>query len=97
MRKVHIQALAEVDLVNIWQYTFEKWDGAQADKYLDELDGRMRSLAYNPNKGTKRENVRSGYRVLLVGSHAIYYTSTETAVHIIRVLHGRMDPDSHFD
>ncbi len=55
MRKVYVQALAEVDLLNIWQYTFEEWGEAQADKYLDELDSRM------------------------------------------HVLHGSMDPDSHFD
>ena len=97
MRKIHVQGLAEIDLLNIWQYTFEEWGEAQADKYLDELDSRMRSLAYNPGKGAKREHVRNAYRVLFVGSHAIYYTATQTAIHIIRVLHGSMDPDSHFE
>jgi toxin ParE1/3/4 len=36
--KIHKQALAESDLVDVWLYTFEQWDERQADKHLDELD-----------------------------------------------------------
>jgi plasmid stabilization system protein ParE len=39
--------------------------------------------------------VRDEYRVLFVGSHAVYYTVTPTIIHVIRVLHGRMDPERH--
>jgi toxin ParE1/3/4 len=39
--------------------------------------------------------VSDGYRVLFVASHAVYYTVTPTTIHVIRVLHGQMDPDRH--
>lgn len=94
-RKVHKQALAESDLIEIWQYNFEEWDERQADKYLDELDRGIRSLAENPGLGAKRDYVREGYRVLFVASHAVYYTVSDSTITIVRVLHRRMDPDQH--
>jgi toxin ParE1/3/4 len=95
MRKIHVHALAESDLIGIWQYSSEEWGEAQADKYLDELDSGIRALAGNPELGIRRDYVRDGYRVLFVGSHAVYYTVTSTTIHVIRILHGRMDPERH--
>jgi plasmid stabilization system protein ParE len=45
--------------------------------------------------GAKRDYVREGYRVLSINKHAVYYTVTPSAIHIIRVLHGQMDPGRH--
>jgi toxin ParE1/3/4 len=95
MRKIHINELAESDLIGIWQYGFEQWGEVQADKYLDELDSVIQSLPRNPELGIKRDYVHDGYRVLFVASHAVYYTVTPRTIHIIRVLHGRMDPERH--
>jgi toxin ParE1/3/4 len=97
MRKVHVHALAESDLIGIWQYTFEEWGEAQADKYLDELDSGIKRLADNPDLGVMRGQVRDGYRALFVGSHSVYFTVTPTTVYVIRVLHGRMDPERHLE
>jgi toxin ParE1/3/4 len=97
MRKIHVHALAESDLVDIWRYSFEEWGEVQADKYLDQLDSGIRKLADNPELGMRRDYVRDGYRVLFIGSHAAYYTVTPDTVHIIRILHGRMDPDRHLE
>ena len=96
-RSIHVNESAESDLIGIWRYTCEQWGELQADKYLDELDSGIRKLADNPESGMRRDFVREGYRVLFVGSHAVYYTVTPDTVHIIRVLHGRMDPDRHLE
>lgn len=95
MRRIRKHALAESDLMDIWQYTFERWDAAQADEYLDDLDDGIQQLAENPEMGVKRDYVREGYRVLFVNSHAVYYTVTSSTIHVIRVLHGQMDPGRH--
>lgn len=50
-RRIRKSALAESDLVGIWEYTIEQWDVAQADKYLDELDHGVKQLAANPQMG----------------------------------------------
>lgn len=95
MRRIRKHALAESDLIGIWQYTFEQWDAAQADKYLDELNAGIQQLTDNPEMGMKRDYVREGYRVLFVNSHAVYYTVTSSVIHIVRVLYGQMDPGRH--
>jgi toxin ParE1/3/4 len=97
MRTIHIHGSAESDLVDIWRYSSEQWGELQADKYLDELDTGIRKLADNPEIGMKRDYVRAGYRVLFVRSHAVYYTVMPATVHIIRILHGSMDPDRHLE
>jgi toxin ParE1/3/4 len=94
-RKVHKHERAESDLIDIWLYTFEQWGPDQADRYLDELDKGIRSLARNPDIGATRDYVREGYRVLFLNSHAVYYTVTPSSIQIVRVLHGQMDPDRH--
>jgi toxin ParE1/3/4 len=93
--RIRKRALAESDLIGIWHYTFEQWGAAQADKYLDELNDGIQQLAENPEMGMKRDYVREGYRVLFVNSHAVYYTVTSSAIHIVRALHGQMDPGRH--
>jgi toxin ParE1/3/4 len=95
MRRIRKHALVESDLIAIWRYSFEQWNAVQADNYLDELDSGIRQLADNPEMGAERDYVREGYRVLFINSHAVYYTVTSSAIHIVRVLHGRMDPGKH--
>ena len=97
MRTIHVHGSAESDLIDIWRYSFGQRGELRADKYLDELDSGIRRLADNPEIGMKRDYVRDGYRVLFVSSHAVYYTLTPDTVHIIRVLHGSMDPDRHLE
>jgi toxin ParE1/3/4 len=94
-RKIHKHSRAEGDLIEIWEYTLGEWDAEQADKYLDELGNRIQLLSENPEMGAPRDYVRAGYRVLFVNSHAVYYTVTPSTIHIIRVLHGKMDPERH--
>lgn len=95
MRKIHKHALAQSDLIGIWEYGLAEWGAAQADKYLDELDRNIRLLAESPELGNKRDYVREGYRVLLINSHAVYYTVAPSIIHIVRVLNARMDPERH--
>jgi toxin ParE1/3/4 len=71
--------------------TESNWDDVQADKYLDELNAAIDSLARNPHLGVRRDNVREGYRALFVNRHAVYYRLSATSVDVVRVLHGQMD------
>lgn len=95
MRQICLHARAEIDLVDIWAYTYHEWNDLQADTYLDELHAAIRSLAENPQRGISRNPVRDGYRALFVNRHVIYYRLTPTIVAVVRVLHGQMDPDRH--
>ena len=66
-REIRKHALAESDLIRIWEYTFREWDAAQADKYLDELDDGIKPLAEDPelileNGQMRRERIARKYR-----------------------------------
>ena len=50
-RTILKSALAESDLIGIWEYSFEQWDAVQTDKYLDELNNGIQLLADNPELG----------------------------------------------
>jgi toxin ParE1/3/4 len=92
-RAIRKSGLAESDLVGIWEYSFEVWDAAQADRYLDELEEAIRLLIDNPELGVNRDFVRKEY--LFVNRHAIYYIVTSAEIYIVRVLHEQMDPARH--
>jgi toxin ParE1/3/4 len=97
MRKIRLHARAETDLIEIWLHSFEEWDEAQADRYVDRLNSAIRTLATNAHRGVKRDNILKGYRVLFVNRHAVYYIVTSTTVEVVRVLHAQMDPDRHLE
>lgn len=95
MPVVHLGVLAELDLADIWSYSAARWGEEQAEEYLDSIGLAVEQLATYPEAGTRRDSVREGYRVLFVGSHAVYYRLTVSTVWIVRVLHERMDPFKH--
>jgi toxin ParE1/3/4 len=94
-RAVRKSALAELDLISIWEYSLRQWDANQADRYLDELDKGISALADNPEVGVSRDAVRAGYHAVFINSHAVHYTTTPGAIFIVRILHEGMDPGRH--
>ena len=95
MLRVHKQALAEQDLLDIWLYTFEYWDEVQADQYLDQLDEAFLSIADHPLIGKACDGIRTGYRRYHAERHVIFYTINNDTVHIIRALGAAMDFSQH--
>jgi toxin ParE1/3/4 len=89
---------AEKDLIQIGVSGREQWGEAQMRLYLVELDRAFHMLAEMPSMGTPADEVKPGYRRLRQGSHLIFYRLTESRdVDIVRVLHERMDYESHLE
>ncbi len=86
---------AEIDLENIWLYSFEKWSEGQADRYYDELIDGIEKLVDNPMLGKSREKVRQGYRSIQINRHVVYYQLQGEIIDIVRVLHERMIPEKN--
>lgn len=93
MYEVRKSTEAEADLIDIWVYSLCEWDAERADKYVDDLEAAMRLLERNPNLGRSREDLGPGYRSLTIHRHIAFYTVDESVVRIIRVLHGRIEPN----
>ena len=94
-----ISKQAEIDLENIWLYTFEEWSLEQADYYLDLIIDEIEYISENPKTGKDYNDVRKGYFRSRVKSHFIFYRINikEEIVEIIRILHQQMDTESHIN
>ena len=53
-------------------------------------------LCRHPELGPARDHLAPGLRAHVYRDYVIYYTATETAVTIIRVLHGSRDAAAQF-
>lgn len=95
MYELAIQSRARRDLREIWRYTFEKWNETQADAYVFGLYNALLKLKRNPKLGRQRWELGANYRSLAINRHVVFYTVDESVVRVIRLLHGRMDPDEH--
>ncbi len=86
---------AQSDLVEIRQYTLEKWGEAQSKKYLAELRQTIRLLAKTPSLGKSRPEVGKNVSSFPHVSHVIYYVVHQQQLVIFGVLHKRMVPVKH--
>jgi toxin ParE1/3/4 len=91
-----LTARAKEDLKEVARYTQERWGREQRDLYLRMLDSCFRQLAAKPSRGSDCREIRAGYRKLSAGRHIIFYRqSAGDAIEIVRILHGRMDVETH--
>ncbi len=80
------------DLSKIWNYTFDVWSEAQADKYYYKLFDSFQDLADGSVAGKNYPDVRIDIFGFSSGQHIIFYRKLdETRIEIVRILHSRMD------
>ena len=85
------------DLEQIWLYTVERWSVDQADRYYNLIFDEINYICKNSKTGKSMEHVRKGYRACKVKSHLIFYSISNDAIGIIRILHERMDIENRFN
>jgi len=90
-----IAPAAKTDLKDIYQYGLRQWGQTQSKSYLENIKQQIWTLAEQPLIGVDRSELLSGARNLPIESHTLFYRVTLDTVEIIRVLHGRQDPQRH--
>ena len=90
-----IAPAAKTDLKDIYQYGLRQWGQSQSKSYLESIKGQFWTLTEQPLIGIDRSELLSGARSLPIESHTLFYRVTSNTVEIIRVLHGRQDPQRH--
>jgi len=95
MGRFKLTLKAKADLINIGRYTQNQWGIRQRNKYLSNLDARMRWLVKNPQLGQNRDDIKPGYLSCKEGSHVIFYRRADENIEIIGILHERMDFGQH--
>lgn len=94
---IRLTRRADADLLNIAEYTADRWGDAQAELYAQAFTKAFQKLDQNPLLlGSRaRDDLGRGYRTLVVGQHLIIYRHRASVTHIMRVLHHRMNLPLH--
>lgn len=87
---------AKQDLRGIWDYTYDVWGEAQADKYITALYERFARLAQQPLIGKHRTDIKEGYYCFPQGSHLVFYLILKYSIDIIGIPHKEMDIINYF-
>jgi toxin ParE1/3/4 len=90
-----IAPAAKNDLKDICQYGLRQWGQAQSESYLSTIKNQFWLLTQQPLMGTERPELLPDTRSLPIESHTLFYRVTANRVEIIRVLHGRQDPQRY--
>ena len=93
--KFRFRSAAVKDLEGIWEYTYRKWSKDQADRYHGLIINEIEYVAENLTVGKDMGHVKEGYLVTYVKSHMIFFKRQKGIVHIIRILHQKMDIESN--
>jgi toxin ParE1/3/4 len=93
--RIVILPKAQADIVDIAAYTLANWGDRQMARYVDNLHERFVGLAKHPEMGRRRDEIGRGYRSIVHGSHIVFYRLEDRNLVIVRVLHGRMNPERH--
>jgi toxin ParE1/3/4 len=80
-------AIAEQDLLSIWEYIADD-NPAAADRMLLRFEKRFKSLLKFPYSGESQERFRPGLRSIVEGSYVIFFEPRPNEILIYRVLHG---------
>lgn len=90
-----ISPVARDDLQGIYQFGLRNWGQERASKYLQNLKERFLALTEQPLIGIERPELLTKMRSFPVDSHIVFYRIRPGKIEIIRVLHGRQDPNRH--
>ncbi|MGH6719569.1 MAG: type II toxin-antitoxin system RelE/ParE family toxin [Alphaproteobacteria bacterium] len=95
MPRYRLTLRAKGDILDIADFTIQRWDADQAGRYLQGLEHLLGELARQPRMGRARPEL--GERVLSFRceSHMIYYIAARPGIVVLRILHGRQDPGRH--
>ncbi|MBV1914699.1 MAG: type II toxin-antitoxin system RelE/ParE family toxin [Pseudomonadales bacterium] len=90
-----IAPAAKLDLSDIYQYGLRRWGKARSEMYLTIIKDQFWALIDQPLIGVERPELLAGIRSLPIQSHTLFYRVASNRIDIIRILHGRQDPQRH--
>jgi len=95
MARVTRRPLAAADILDIWDHIAED-SLDQADRWVDNLDEKLKLIATQPLIGRAREDLAAGMRSFPSGRYVIFYAPIDGGIDVVRVLHSARDIDAAF-
>jgi toxin ParE1/3/4 len=86
---------ARADLLEIAQYSEQRWGRRQAVKYVEEIRTCCLRLTEDPILGRPFGPERPDIFRKEQGSHVVFFRRDSTRMRVIRILHKRMVPKRH--
>jgi toxin ParE1/3/4 len=96
MARAILAKRARKDLIEIKEYTVNRWGKEQARKYIGQIRQCADDLANHRRQGKPREDIAPNLKCYHVGRHVIFYVESQASLEIARVLHDSMDFPRHF-
>jgi toxin ParE1/3/4 len=93
--QIKLSRLAEIDLEEIWLYTFETWSLNQANFYQDSIVGGLNEIASNSTLGKSILIDKRTFFYFKIAHHYIFYQANENELFVYRILHEMMDFPRH--
>ena len=87
--------LAELDLLNIWNYIADD-SLDRADDFLDRIESKLMTLAQNSGLGRKRSELLPDLRSFPIDNYVVFYQQIDGGIDVIRLLHGSRDIEEVF-
>lgn len=91
MRSYHLTIPVDQDLIDIWEYTDERWDTDQADRYIHQLFICLDKIGSGQANTRALIDVHPELASSLCQKHRIFFLRRAKPV-IIAVFHQRMNP-----
>jgi toxin ParE1/3/4 len=93
--QIKLSRLAELDLEEIWLYTFETWSIQQANFYQDNLYLGLNELPQNTRIGKTLLIDNRTFYYYKIAHHYIIYQEQANELFVFRILHEMMDFPRH--
>ena len=95
MKSYRLYPAAQSDLEAIWTFGEARWGAERAERYIRQIQHAVETVATDPRRGRPCDEIRSGYFKFAAGTHILFFRCDEDVIEIVRILHQRMDFDSH--
>lgn len=86
---------AEEDLETIYFYSTREFGIKRTTDYILAIESSFQHLAVDPLISRSCDYIRQDLRAFNVGSHIVFFKTTNYGIAIIRVLHQSMDFSRH--
>jgi len=101
-RQIGRSARAKRDIVEVLQYTAQRWGLEQARVYADLIEEALVAISRDPNRGRARDELRRGIRSYPIAQpgrparHVLFYRIDAAGnIQLVRLLHDSMDFGRH--
>ena len=91
-RQLVIAPAARNDLEDIYHFGLRQWGQSRSESYLAMIREHFWRLTQQPLLGTERPELLPDCRSVILERHILFYRVSANRIEILRVLHGRQDP-----